>query len=663
MRLGTLFSDGAVLQQGKNFPVWGETLPGLLIKAEIAGRYAVARSSRSGDFRICLPGLPAGGPYELKVYALENETESITVHDVLIGEVWLCSGQSNMEYRLGTDWRDAKKKETVPFPLTRKQEQEFIEKYADGKNFRFITVPMEVTGCEEKYFHGSWKDITPENAPAVSAVSAWFGAALRSELNVPVGLICCSWGGSVVETWTSPAALRSNPDTKKMIDEWEMVRGKKESWDKPVDWMMALRRPDPGNQGFGRGWADPEFDDSAWRLLRIPGSWIKQNIAGNGAVWVRKCVQIPPELAGKELVLHTGGIDKHDIAYFNNVEIGRTGKDFEIEYFDAPREYHIPGKLVKAGRNVIAIRAFSFFYDGAFLGCNADYRLSTPGQDIPLDGEWKAQAEIDWGRFIIKPPSGVNNHNTPGLQYGSMIVPLLPYALGGVIWYQGESNGNSIEESLQYQRKMETLIRDWRFRFDQPELPFIQVQLAEYWAARDYDPKSTWAVLRDSQRRVCQTLPQVYLATALDTGEADDIHPQDKETVGRRLASAALYWVYHRKRLPCGPDFRKAEPENGALRLFFHFTEGMELRGEPCRSFYLAGDDGHYFPADHAEIDGDSILLSSEHVRNPVSVRYAWSNNPVSILYNRQYPAASFCSSNQQNCGKKLNEKEAVYAE
>ena len=662
MRLGTLFSDGAVLQQGKNFPVWGETLPGLLVKAEIAGKHAAARSSRSGNFRICLPGLPAGGPYELKVYAPENETESITVHDVLIGEVWLCSGQSNMEYQLKTDWRDAKKKETDSFPLSRKQEKEFIEKYADGKNFRFITVPMEVTGCEEKYFKGSWKNITPESAPDVSAVSAWFGAALRSELNVPIGLICCSWGGSVVETWTSPAALRSNPDTKKMIDEWEMIRGKERSWDKPVDWI-ALRRPDPGNQGFGLGWAEPEFDDSDWSLMWIPGNWITQKIAGNGVVWVRKSIEIPPELAGKDLVLHTGGIDKHDITYFNNVEIGRTGKDFEENFYDTSRQYKIPGKLVRAGRNVIAIRAFSFFYDGAFWGKDNDFRLSAPDREIPLAGEWKAHAEVDWGIFKIEPPSGVNDHNMPGLQYGSMIVPLLPYALGGVIWYQGESNGNSIEESIQYQRRMETLIRDWRFRFDQPELPFIQVQLAEYWADMDYDPKSTWAVLRDSQRRVCQTLPEVYLATALDTGEADDIHPQDKETVGRRLASTALYWVYHRDVLPCGPAFRKAETENGALRVFFHFAEGMELRGEPCRSFYLAGSDGLYFPADHAEISGDSILLSSDHVKNPVSVRYAWSNNPVSILYNRLYPAASFCSSSPQNCGKKLNEKEAVYAE
>ena len=643
MRLGTLFSDGAVLQRNKTVVLWGETLPGLMVEAEIAGQQAVAKSSASGDFRIHLPGLPAGGPYELKVHAPENEAECVTVHDVLIGEVWLCSGQSNMEYMLGSDWAPKNEEKSGSVEFNRQQEDEFIRKYCGRKDFRFITVPMKVTGCEEKYFIGSWKNMTADYAPQASAAGAWFGAALRSELNVPVGLICCSWGGSIVETWTSPAALRTNPDTKEMIDEWELLRGKKKSWNEDGKPTMQCRH-DPGNQGFGQGWASPEFDDSAWRVMRIPGSWIEQQIAGNGAVWVRKSVEIPPELAGKDLILHTGAIDKHDIAYFNNVEIGRTGKDAETEYYNVPREYHIPGKLVKAGRNVIAIRAFSFLYDGAFSGRDTAYRLSAPDREIPLGGEWKAHAEFDWGKIKPALPSGVNNHNTPGLQYGSMIAPLLPFALRGVIWYQGESNAHTIDESREYQRKLETMIRDWRFHFDQGDFPFIQVQLADYRVERDYDPKSAWAILREAQRKVCHTLPEVYLATALDTGEANDIHPQDKKSVGLRLAAAALYRVYQRDVLPGGPEFWKVKAENGALRVFFHFAEGMELRGEPGRSFYLAGADGRYFPADHAEISRDSILLSSAKVKNPVSVRYAWADNPVNILYNRQYPAASFSS-------------------
>ena len=647
MRLGTLFSDGAVLQQGKGLSVWGETKPGLLIIAEIAGKQGCARASSDGDFLLHLPPLPAGGPYELKVFSPENEAETVTVRDVLIGEVWLCSGQSNMQYNLGANWSNCKDPAKAKSAVNRRQEKEFIENCCDGKNFRFITVPMKVTGCQEKYFEGQWKSMTADNAPLASAVGAWFGSELRNSLKVPVGLVCCSWGGSIAETWTSPAALRTNPFTRPLIDDWEAIRRERQTWIRPTE-PIARKweyRPDPGNAGLGQGWADPDFDDSDWKTMKVPGSWIRQKIAGNGAVWVRKTVDLPEELAGKDLTLKLGAVDKHDITYFNNVEIGRTGKDVETEYFDQPREYRIPGNLVKAGKNVIAIRAFSFLYDGSFGGRPTDYKLTDGKQEIPLGKVWKAKPEFDWGILYVDMSAGIGNHNTAGLQFGSMVNPLLPFVFRGVIWYQGESNAKSLDAAAGYQRLLETMIRDWRFRFDQPELPFFQVQLADYNTPYDYDEYSTWAVLRDSQRRVCQTLPNVFLATALDTGEETDIHPQDKKSVGIRLAAAALYEVYQQDVLPYGPVFWKVKPEEGgALRVFFHFAEGLELRDEPGKSFYLAGGDGHYFPADHAEICGDSIVLSSRQVKNPVNVRYAWSGNPNNILYNKQYPAAAFSS-------------------
>ena len=648
MRLGTLFSDGAVLQQGKVLRIWGETLPGLLIIAEIAGQQGCARASADGNFMLNLPPLQAGGPYELKVFSPENEAETITVKDVLIGEVWLCSGQSNMQYHLGADWASCKDPSEKKLSVNRSQEKEFIENCCDGKKFRFITVPMKVTGCQEKYFEGQWRSMTADDAPLASAVGAWFGSELRRALQVPVGLVCCSWGGSIAETWISPAGLRSNPDTKALIEEWEAIRREKSTWLSGKGSGTNPKkgfRPDPGNSGFGKGWAQPDFDDSAWPDMKVPGSWIKQKIAGNGAVWIRKTVDLPAELAGKDLTLKIGAVDKHDITYFNNVEIGRTGKDFELEYFDQPREYRIPGNLVKAGKNVIAIRAFSFIYDGSFGGRPTAYKLTDGKQEIPLAGEWKVQPEFDWGALSVVLLPGIGNHNTVSLQFGSMVNPLLPFVFRGVIWYQGESNAKTLNGAAGYQRLLETMIRDWRFRFDQPELPFFQVQLADYSVPYDYDGYSAWAVLRDSQRRVCQTLPDVFLATALDTGEETDIHPQDKKSVGLRLAASALYQVYHQDVLPCGPLFWKVKPEEGgALRVFFHFAEGLELRDEPGKSFYLAGGDGHYFPADHAEICGDSIVLSSRQVKNPVNVRYAWSGNPNNILYNKQYPAAAFSS-------------------
>ena len=647
MKLGTLFSDHAVLQQHRPLPVWGETLPGLLVKAEIAGKQAFARASADGDFQIGLPELEAGGPYELKVSSPENEAEQITVHDVMVGEVWFCSGQSNMQYKLGTT-RPEEKLHPEQVPVSRRQEKEFKERVREPEKFRFFTVPTKITASREKYCGGEWKTMTAENAPEASAAAAWFGLELREQLNVPVGLICCSWGASIIESWTSPEALKTNPDTRPMIEKWEELRGQPEMWDpsRPATALERLSRPDDGNQGFARGWAAPDLDDSSWKTTTVPGSWIGQRIAGNGAVWVRKKIVLPESLAGHELTLHLGGIDKHDITYFNGVEVGRTGKDLETCFCSIPRAYRIPGELVRPGENLIAIRGFSFLMDGAFGGKAEHYHLDSEAASFPLAGTWQAQAEYDRGKISRNQPAAWNpgNQNTPGLKFDSMVRPLIPYAVRGVIWYQGESNAETPEVSAQYQKKMETLIRDWRFRWGRPELPFIQVQLADHHEPADYDAFSCWAVLRDNQRRACDSLSGVFLATALGSGEETDIHPQDKKTVGHRLAAQAFYHVYGRRgQLPAGPELRAVEPEkNGALRVFFRFAEGMELRGEPGRAFFLAGADGIYHPADSAKIEGDSIVLASIAVKNPVSVRYAWSDNPVNILCNRQYPAASF---------------------
>ena len=647
MRLGSLFSDGAVLQRDLPVPFWGETRPDLLVCAEIAGRQSFARASSSGEFRLELPPIEAGGPYDLTVFSPENEAEKAVVHDVMIGEVWFCAGQSNMYFKLGRP-HPSDRSADGPLSVSRQQEKEFKERVRNPENFRFFTSPLKVTGNREKYCGGEWKTMTAENAPQASAAAAWFGLRLREELEVPVGLICCSWGGAVVETWISPEALKTDPETRPLIEHWEELRRQAKSWEpsemEPLQ-VFHYARPDDGNKGSGQGWADPAFDDSGWKTMSIPGSWIEQGIGGSGAVWARRTIEIPESWAGKEITLHLGGIDKHDITYFNGTEAGRTGRELETGYWDQPRTYRIPGGLVKAGENTLAVRGFSFRYDGAFGGDRDCYFLAGPdGTKIALAGEWRAQAEYDRGRISVLTDFGIGNHNTPGLQFDSMVWPLLPYAVRGVLWYQGENNAFTRAESASYRRKLETLIRDWRFHWERPDLPFIVVQLPKHRSPAAYDEYSAWAVMRESQRAACAALPGVSLACTLDAGEAKDIHPQDKKTVGFRLADQALYQVYGRHgRAPTGPEFLSVRrEEGGALRVFFRFAEGMELRGGPGSSFYLAGEDGRYFPAETARIDGDSIVLSSSAVKEPVSVRYAWSDNPNLILYNGEHPAPAF---------------------
>ena len=641
IKLGSVFSDGAVLQHGMPIPVWGETGPHQTVMAELAGQQAFCRASGSGDFLLQLPAMPPGGPYELKISHADG-TEEIVLRDVMIGEVWLCSGQSNMHYIIGNG-RKLQWNEADGIPVSIRQEREFVSKLGDPAKFRFIHITECVTGCREKYILAQWQKIDAETALRVSAVAGWFGLKLRHELDIPVGLICCSWGGSTVESWTSPAALKMNPDTRPMIEKWESMRNEREYWIAARGEWKGLPF-DPGNAGYGKGWANPDFDDSAWRTMHVPGNWITQDIAGNGAVWIRRKINLPEELAGKDLILNFGAVDKHDITYFNGVEIGRTGAGLESSYYDKPRRYAVPGKLVKSGENTLAVRAYSFSFDGAFSGPEESFALLGGDKKIPLAGDWRAECECDWGKVeFSRDEFGTANANTPGLKFDTMIRPLIPYAIRGVIWYQGENNATSIASAKIYQREIETMIRDWRFHWERPDLPFLQVQLANHQPQEDYNENSAWAVLRESQRRACCSLPNVYLATALGTGEADDVHPQNKKDVGLRLAAQALHHVYGKDVLPCGPEVLKVRREKNALRLFFRFADGLELRDASGRGFYLAGADRQYYPADHAEIDGDSILLSSRKVSDPVSIRYGWSGNPCNILCNREYPAASFC--------------------
>ncbi len=647
MILNSLFQDGVVLQRNVDIPVWGESAPNSRIRAELAGKTAFTKTSSVGEFLLRLPSLEAGGPYDLTV-SDQDTGETVVVKDVLVGEVWLASGQSNMEYLLKTNV--AYNKNDL---VGRQQEAEFCKTVSEPEKFRFFNVERIASGTMEKTCEGSWKRMDAQNAPSASAVAAWFGRALREKLDVPVGLIISAWGGTIAEAWTSRSGLLMNPDTAPMARETDAVLRKESAWEVKntesggID-FNKMTRTDPGNKGVGKGWARPDFDDSAWKDMTVPGNWIEQEIAGNGAVWVRKKIMLPPEWAGRKLVLETGGIDKHDITYFNGEEIGRTGKDFETEYGDADRRYSVPAGLAVPGENTIAIRAYSFLFAGAFWGDASSYRLYCPDTDesIPLAGSWKAFAEFDMG-VLYRPaaiPKGPGNPNTPGILFDSMICPLIPYAIRGVIWYQGESNARSLQESFTYLRKLETMIRDWRYRWGQGDFPFLQVQLANFRNKSAFDPRSAWAVLREMQRLACEEIPDVYMASAIDIGEARDIHPQDKHSVGDRLAANALRNVYHRMdAVPSGPLLRSCTAENGKIRMTFAHAAGLTLKADAAMSFYLAGMDGVFHPAAHVVIEGDSILADSPDVPIPCKVYYAWSDNPVSSLYNAAgLPASSF---------------------
>ena len=665
MKLASIFTDHAVLQRNMPIPVWGTTKkPEARVRAELAGteekRTAIVKSSMDGDFLLRLPPLEAGGPFTLRVWT-EEPGEEVVLKDVMVGEVWVASGQSNMEYLLSSDWsiENSLSEEERTRTVNLEQAREFHVRSAS--RVRGITVPRNATGREERSFAGSWKHMTDQEALEMTAAGMWFAKFLEENLDLTIGIISCSWGGTGVEAWTSRSGLMSDPKSRFWLEYQDPVYYCEENWKDRALFGGAevMAKEDPGNKGVSMGWAKPGFDDSGWKPMTVPGSWIKQGLAGNGAFWARCRVDIPADWAGHELTLHLGGIDKTDITYFNGTEVGQTGSGLVIEYWNKPRHYTVPAELVKAGTAVIAVRAYSFLFDGSFNAHRKLYSLERmdTGEKLPLPEKWLGQAETDFGVLSATAtgqPLGISfgcvnmpspgEPNTPGILFHSMLRPLIPYGIRGVIWYQGEHNARWASE---YRRSLALMIRDWRYQWAQGDFPFIQVQLANYLGEGQpgsFDAESTWALLREAQEEVCRDLPEVYMITAVDIGETYDIHPQDKKSVGYRLALSALHHVYRKSSVtPCGPLFEKARTEGHFLRVTFQYGEGLHFQGGTPKGFVVAGRDGVFHPADRFRIEGDELLLGCTQVEYPLAARYCWANDPDGNLRNRaDLPAFPF---------------------
>jgi len=669
MKLNALFSDGAVFQRRINIPVFGKTDPYSKVEITFNGTTCCGLSGIDGSFLIRMKPQEAGGPYTMTVRNARTGDEAV-VSDILVGEVWLASGQSNMEFTLNNS----------PSQL-----EDFVKNEKEIDTLRMFTVPMHAPTAPEndippvdpaKLDYVPKRDDWTQNQPLwvkadklsamkMSAVALWFAKKLRDTLNVPVGILHSSWGGTIIEAWTSMEMLRRNPDIAAQVQEYEENLALGRRWANIIDDKTATAdvqtpesvlfdkycTPNPPDEGSKRGWADLDFNDSAWRDFTLPNSWKATNMAGNGVVWVRKAVIVPDAWAGKDIEIHLGGIDKHDATYFNGECIGHTGEGFATDVWDKLRCYGIPGRLVKAGRNIVAVRAYSFAYDGAFLGHADDYYLQLKGTEekVLFSGACKFEVEADF-HFEGFPRSGESMGpglpNTFANLFDAMIRPLIPYAIRGAIWYQGESNAGSIASSKNYERMMVDMIRDWRFRWGQGDFPFIQTLLAGFTAECEYSGECTWAVLRDSQRKAMLATPNSGIASAIDVGDVSDIHPKDKRTVGTRMALWALENTYN---VPdtagTGPEVSTLTREGvRTLRLTFdHCADGLVAKDGVLKGFYAAGQNGAYLPAE-AKIEGNTVVLTSA-MDNAVSVRYAWSTNPTSVisLYNGAgLPAGTF---------------------
>jgi sialate O-acetylesterase len=626
VRLPAIISDNMVLQRDTKIAIWGNANAGEPVTVSFAGKTSDTVADGRGLWQVWIGPLKAGGPFELTV---KGATNLLSIKNVLVGEVWICSGQSNMEWPLiNTDGGDQ------------------VVAQAKHPELRLFTVAHNTSPHPLMDVQGHWSVSTPDEAAQFSAVGYFFGRELQERLKVPVGLIDSSWGGTPAEGWTSREALASAPELKPILDRYEsslnMLPQAKEAYAKTLaQWEEKNLYIDAGNKGEPLGYADPATATTDWSKMDLPQQFETAGLLIDGAVWFRRSIDLPESWRGKDLVLMLPPVDDHDITYFNGTKVGATGRETPNSYA-VLRKYTVPGSLVHPGRNVIAMRVFDSAGEGGFSRGGAMSIGPGGSETIALRGSWDYKVERalepkhpDWG---TRPEvAGVNNQNDPSVLYNAMIAPLVPFVIRGAIWYQGESNAG---RAYQYRTLFPTMIRNWRSAWAR-EFPFYFVQLAN-WRARKAEPdESDWAELREAQMMTLRE-PQTGMAVAIDIG-GEDLHPRNKLDVGRRLAAWALAATYGQKVVPSGPLFERYTIEGNKVRVSFKHGGGLKtIDGGPVKGFAIAGEDRRFVWAD-ARIDGDTVVISSPAVPKPVAVRYGWADNPIVNLYNSAgLPASPF---------------------
>ena len=635
VRVPALIGDHMVVERGQPVKLWGTAAPGEVVRAALAGQRGETKADAAGRWKLALPALPAGGPYVLTIDA----SNKLAFSDVWSGEVWLASGQSNME-----------------LPLSRSAGAQ--EAAAGGcSGLRLFTVATTTAAAPKSDVDGAWKGCDAETAAAFSAVAFHFGRDLHRSLGVPVGLIHASWGGTPAEAWTPREALLAEPALRPMIDAYDEAANdparQAEARRQLADWEAHNFQQDAGNKGEAKGYARPDLPAKGWAKMDLPRVWEDAGLAIDGAVWFRREIDIPAAWAGADLALSLGPLDDFDVTYWNGERVGATGADTP-QYWSVPRHYTVPARLARAGRNVIAVRVFDHYGNGGFSGAAAQLTVGPAKSDakggaapLLLAGAWLYKIEkglkpivADFGKRPRVP--GPDDFNSPSVIWNGMIAPLVPYPLAGVIWYQGESNAS---RAAQYRTLFPTLIRSWRAAHASPALPFLFVQLPGFESSPAPLGQGEWAELREAQAAALQ-LPETGMAVTIDIGEAHDIHPKNKREVGRRLALQALALVYKKDVIATGPMYRAAKRQGAAIRVRFTSVAGglVTTDGAPPRGFLIAGADRIWHPAD-ARIDGDFVVLTSPEVSEPLAIRYAWGNDPPNNLRSQaDLPAAPFRS-------------------
>lgn len=645
LKLHQLFSDHMVLQQNEEVAWWGHYMPqgNVTVRGSWGGE-ATAMADDQGNWKLNLTTPAAGGPFEVTV--VTRDTTAV-LHDVLVGEVWLASGQSNMEMPL---------KGWPPNDPIDNSQREIAE--ADYGSIRMFTVARNAAKMPVYEVSGSWMVCSPSNAPDFSATAYFFARRLYKELKVPVGVIHSSWGGTPAESWTSTPQLKTLEDFKEVLDKLasQADAGSQQAW------FSQWKTLQPQQSSNDINWSSLEFDDqmasqpdsddSKWLTLELPALWEYAGVQPvkdfDGVIWFRK--EIVLDRIEGDYTLSLGAIDDMDMTYLNGQQIGEmvgTGK------YNVDRSYAVPQSLLKPGKNMLAIKVIDTGGGGGFSG-KADQMTLQPasGTPVSLSGPWKYMpvAEIFDGQVYIyglegldflKRPSNIVKFtpNTPTALYNGMVHPLVPFTIKGAIWYQGESN---VGRAQQYQKLFPAMITDWRQQWGK-DFPFYFVQIAPFRYNGNNDPGSDQSqLLRDAQR-LSLTEANTGMVVTMDIGNFTNIHPANKQDVGSRLAGLALAQDYGKNLVPSGPLYKSQEKSAKALIIDFDFKgSGLAAKNQELTGFEIAGSDKKYVPATATIVD-DRVELSAPGVINPQYARYAWSDNGEASLFNNEgLPASSF---------------------
>ncbi|MCB0842122.1 MAG: 9-O-acetylesterase [Bacteroidetes bacterium] len=618
IKLPQIIGNHMVVQRHQTVPIWGWAKKREKITVSFLHHTLTTRADRDGKWRVDLPEMNEGGPYEMLIYGKEDR---IKLTDVMIGEVWICSGQSNMEWSVAAS-NDAEKE----------------IRQANYPYIRLFDVPHKVAfSPQEDIEAGEWKECTPESIGAFSAVGYFFGRELHQKLDVPIGLISTNWGGTNIETWTSGKAITQVEGFENSIDHLSQERMEAMEREQKAKFDALLTGVDGTEGGLVDGkalWADLSLDDASWKEMNLPALWENAGLKGlDGVVWFRREIIVSGLIAQTGGELHLGPIDDSDITWVNGVKVGETHNQYNED-----RIYTIPANVLRPGRNVITVRVEDYQGGGGIWGKKDQLKLVSGPSSIPLDGTWKYRiSPVDLKLQLA--PLGPND--APTLLFNGMLNPIIPYAMQGAIWYQGESNAS---RAYQYQTLFPTMIQDWRNHWNR-DFPFLFVQLANFMEAKDMPGESEWAELREAQLKTLN-LHNTGMAVAIDIGVANDIHPRNKQDVGLRLALSAQKIAYGKDVVHSGPFYKSMYKTGGRIILEFeNVGSGLMAKDKYgyLRGFSIAGDDKKFVWA-KAIIEDGKIMVWSEEVPNPVAVRYAWADNPEDAnLYNQEgLPASPF---------------------